>query len=56
MTKENDVNEFLIYEIDNVIKVEAILKDESIWLTQEKISNLYNKSKSTINEHIKKNI
>lgn len=48
--KEND---FLIYELDNDIKVEVILEDENIWLTQEQISKLYNKTKSTINEHIK---
>ena len=27
--------------------------EENIWLTQEQISKLYNKAKSTINEHIK---
>lgn len=46
-------NKFLIYELDNDIKVEVILEDENIWLTQEQISKLYNKAKSTINEHIK---
>lgn len=46
-------NNFLIYELDNDIKVEVILENENIWLTQEQISKLYNKAKSTINEHIK---
>lgn len=46
-------NNFLIYELGNNIKVEVILEDENIWLTQEQISKLYNKAKSTINEHIK---
>ena len=51
----NNINEnnFLIYEIDNNIKVEVILENENIWLTQEQISKLYSKAKSTINEHIK---
>ena len=44
---------FLIYEADDTIKVEAFLQNENIWLTQEQISKLYNKAKSTINEHIK---
>ena len=44
---------FLIYEIDNNIKVEVILENEDIWLTQEQISKLFNKARSTINEHIK---
>lgn len=53
--KQNDVieNSVLIYESDNDIKVEVILEEENIWLTQEQISKLYNKAKSTINEHIK---
>lgn len=46
-------NNFLIYELGNNIKVEVILENENIWLTQEQISKLYNKAKSTINEHIK---
>ena len=46
-------NNILIYESDNDIKVEVILEEENIWLTQEQISKLYNKAKSTINEHIK---
>ena len=52
----NNINEnnFLIYETDNNIKVEVILENENIWLTQEQISKLYSKAKSTINEHIKK--
>ena len=46
-------NKFLIYEANDTIKVEVVLENENIWLTQEQISKLYNKSKSTINEHIK---
>jgi len=44
---------FLIYETNDAIKVEVVLENENIWLTQEQISKLYNKAKSTINEHIK---
>ena len=53
--KHNSVieNRFLIYELDDNIKVEVILEEENVWLTQEQISKLYNKAKSTINEHIK---
>lgn len=46
-------NNFFIYETDNNIEVTAMLEDENIWLNQEQISKLYNKAKSTINEHIK---
>lgn len=46
-------NSFIIYEADNNINVEVYLENENIWLTQEQISKLYDKAKSTINEHIK---
>ncbi len=46
-------NNFLIYEANDAVKVEVVLENENIWLTQEQISKLYNKAKSTINEHIK---
>ena len=53
--EHNDVieNSILIYESDDNIKVEVVLEEENIWLTQEQISKLYNKAKSTISEHIK---
>lgn len=44
---------FLIYESNDAVKVEVVLENENIWLTQEQISKLYSKAKSTINEHIK---
>ena len=46
-------NSIVIYETDNNVNVEAYLENENIWLNQEQISKLYNKSKSTISEHIK---
>ena len=46
-------NNLLIYEVDDSAKVEVMLQDENIWLTQSQISKLFNKTKSTINEHIK---
>ena len=49
----NKNGDLLVYKNDNDIKVEVILQNENVWMTQEQISKLYNKSKSTINEHIK---
>ncbi len=51
--KDKLTDNFLIYEADNNVKVEVILEQENVWLSQEQISKLYNKAKSTINEHIK---
>ncbi|WP_412754403.1 virulence RhuM family protein [Legionella donaldsonii] len=46
--------EFLLYQTaDGSIRIETRMQDESVWLTQDQMSELFNKSKSTINEHIK---
>lgn len=45
-------NEIILFENQNV-KLEVNMKDETVWLTQEQMANLFGKSKSTINEHIK---
>ncbi len=45
-------NEIIIFENQGV-KLEVNLKDETVWLTQEQMSRLFEKAKSTINEHIK---
>ena len=45
-------NEIIIFENQNV-KLEVNMKDETVWLTQEQMSKLFGKAKSTINEHIK---
>jgi hypothetical protein len=44
----------LIYQNEQGnIKVDVRFEDESIWLTQSQICELYGKAKSTISEHIK---
>lgn len=45
-------NEIILFE-DQEVKLEVNLKDETVWLTQEQMGILFNKAKSTINEHIK---
>ena len=47
-------SEILIYQNpDGNIKIDVRLEDETVWLTQEQIQNLFGKSKATISEHIK---
>ena len=48
----NEKNEIILFENQGV-KLEVNLKDETVWLTQEQMSQLFKKAKSTINEHIK---
>ena len=46
--------QFLIYNTpEQDIKVKAIVKDESIWLTQRGMSELFDVGRSTIYEHLK---
>ena len=49
---EEKKNEIILFENQGV-KLEVNLKDETVWLTQEQMSKLFDKAKSTINEHIK---
>lgn len=45
---------FLLYKAENKkIKVDVLIENETVWLTQEQMSNLFDKARSTINEHIK---
>ncbi|MGB7401779.1 MAG: virulence RhuM family protein [Arcobacter sp.] len=49
MTNSN----ILIYQTeDGKTKIETYLEDETVWLTIEQMSELFQKSRSTINEHI----
>lgn len=45
-------NEIILFENQGV-KLEVNLKDETVWLTQAQMSELFGKPKSTINEHIR---
>lgn len=48
-----NTGEILIYQNqDSNIKIDVRLEQETVWLTQEQMALLFNKTKSTINEHI----
>ena len=45
---------FFIYKTsDNKVSINVQIQDETVWLTQEQMAELFSKSKPTINEHIK---
>lgn len=47
-------SEIIIYQnSDGNIKIDVRLQEESVWLTQAQICELFQKSKATISEHIK---
>ena len=48
-----DKSEIIIYQSkDGITKIEVILENGTVWLTQDQIAELYNKARSTITEHI----
>ena len=50
----NDLSEMIIYTTeDGETKVDVNFDGDTVWLTQEQMAELFQKAKSTINEHIK---
>lgn len=46
-------SEILLYQTENgQTKLEVKLEDETVWLSQKQMSELFQKSKATISEHI----
>ncbi len=46
-------NQLIIYQTeDGKIKIETHFKNETVWLNINQIAELFQKSRSTINEHI----
>lgn len=46
--------EIILYQPDEAVKLEVRLEDETVWLTQAQIVELFQSSKANISEHIKK--
>ena len=47
-------SEILLYHAaDGEPTIQVKLEDETVWLNQDQMAELFQKSKSTINEHIK---
>ena len=50
---EEKHDEIVIYQSeDGLIKVDVLFENETVWLTQQQMSLLFGKAKSTISEHI----
>ncbi len=51
---QDEVTEFLLYTAPNGnVKVEVLLNDETLWLTQKRLAELFGVTVPTINEHLK---
>jgi predicted XRE-type DNA-binding protein len=54
LTLENQTTEFLLYTAPNsAIKVEVLLSKETIWLTQERMAELFGVQRPAITKHLK---
>ena len=47
-----DLGEMIIYQSDEGVRLDVRLENKTVWLNQEQIGALFNKSKATISEHI----
>lgn len=51
---DNIFTEFLLYTTPNgKVKVETFLKDETIWLTQDRIAELFGVQRPAVTKHLK---
>jgi hypothetical protein len=49
------VPNFVIFETENgKVNIDVYFKDKTLWLTQKRIAELFEKGRSTITEHLKK--
>jgi hypothetical protein len=48
-----ELTKFLLYKSpDGNMEIEVFIRDETVWLTQTRMSELFGKSQSTISEHV----
>ncbi|MEA4905731.1 MAG: hypothetical protein VB090_12925 [Petrimonas sp.] len=46
-------NEIVIYQADESFQIEVRLEDETVWLTQAQMSDLFQRDQSVISRHIR---
>lgn len=54
LTIKDELTEFLLYTTpDGEVKIEVFIHNENIWLTQDRIAQLFNTDRSVITKHLK---
>ena len=54
MDKQLQATQFLLYKAENgKIKVDVLIQDETVWLTQEQMAELFGRDRTVISKHIK---
>lgn len=52
--KNNELSQIILYRTDDgQTRIDVTFQEETVWLTQDQMAALFDKAKSTINEHIK---
>ena len=51
--EKNSANEIILYQPDDTLTLDVRVEDESVWLTQAQIVELFNSRKANISEHLK---
>ena len=55
MNNSQLLNNFVIFETENgKVNIDVYFQNETLWLTQKRIAELFEKGRSTITEHLKK--
>jgi len=52
MGKKETKGELVLYQPDGTLKLDVYLEDETVWLTQAQMGQLFEKGRTTITEHI----
>ena len=54
--RKNECAEIIIYQTaDGLTKIEVELRGETVWLSLDQIAEFFQRDKSTVSRHIKKN-
>ena len=54
IARQNTFTEFMLYTTPNgKVKVEIFLRDETVWLTQARIAELFGVDRSVVTKHLK---
>lgn len=51
--QSSEENEIIVYQPDETLTLQVRVEDETVWLSQAQIIELFNSSKANISEHIK---
>ena len=49
-------NEIILYQPDSIISLEVRVEDETVWLTQQQMAELFQTTRNNITLHIRNNL